>query len=406
MSEQTLPADPVTLANWQQPGQLRWSFQHLDEVLPVATIPRAAGPVGLVDAVGELGDLGAVEVTLADGAVRSVTEIVEATDTDAWMVLHGDRILAESYLGGMTPHTRHLLMSVSKSLVSSVLGVLVDRGVIDVEAPVTDYVPELAPSGYAGASVRTVLDMRSGIHFSEEYLDPQAEVRQLDAAVGWAPSLGPTSPRTLREFLISLWAERPHGGPFDYRSCEADVLGWVIEGATGRPFPEVASELLWGPLGTEADAFITVDAEGTGMFDGGICATLRDLARFGAMVVSGGVSLTGQRVLSQAWVDDIYAGGPDSAEACAAGPHADLMPGGMYRSQFWFPSASRDVAHCRGIHGQFVYLNRVTGVVGVKFSGWPLPLDDDKGNAAMAMFDAISDHVASQASSGGPETKE
>ena len=104
----------------------------------------------------------------------------------------------------MEPATLHLLMSVSKSIVGILVGALVGRGRINVEEQVTAYVPELAQSGYRGATVRHLLDMRSGIAFSEDYLDPDAEVRVLEQAVGWAPRRSPHVPTTLRGFLLTL----------------------------------------------------------------------------------------------------------------------------------------------------------------------------------------------------------
>ena len=126
--------------------------------------------------------------------------------------------------------------------------------------------------------------MRSGIAFSEDYLDPAAEVRLLEQAIGWAPRRDPAVPGTMYDFLLTLRAKGPHGGPFEYRSCESDVLGWVCEAAAGTRMPELMSGLVWSRLGAEFDANIGVDSAGTGMFDGGISAALRDLARFGAMI--------------------------------------------------------------------------------------------------------------------------
>lgn len=380
----------VTVADWQDPANLRWSFQHMDTLFPA----RSIEPGTPADLKERPQDLSRVPVVLPDGAESTVADVLESTDTDAWLVLHGSTVVAEQYSGTMTPRTRHLLMSVSKSLVSSVTGALVAQGLLDVESTVEECIPELQGTGYGEARIRDILDMRSGIRFSEEYLDPASEVRGLDEAVGWAPP-GPGGSPTLKEFLATLEQHREHGGYFEYRSCETDVLGWVCEAAGGKPFAELAGELLWSRLGTADPAFITVDAEGTGMFDGGICATLRDLACFGAMIRDGGVALTGDRVLPADWVADIFAGGPDSTEAFAAGPEAEHMPGGRYRSQFWFLDGRPDVAFCLGIHGQMVYINAGSGVVGVKFSSSALPVDPVKGPAAAAMFDAISRHLTS-----------
>lgn len=380
MSAASAPVD------WREPARIRQSFASMDALFPTAAIAHATVPSALSTEVR--GDLASVVVSDSHG---TVADVLASTETDAWLVLRGGRVVAESYTSPMSSTTRHLLMSVSKSLVGVLVGALCERGLLDPARPVTAYVPELADSGYAGATLRDVLDMRTGVHFSEDYLDPDAEVCLLDEAVGWTPPR-PNSPATLKQFLQRLSADRPHGGYFQYRSCETDVLGWVIESATGQPFAEVAADLLWSRLGTEVDAMITVDTEGTGMFDGGICATLRDLARFGQMLLNRGESLTGERIVSPDWVDDLFAGNADLVEAFAAGPYADLLPGGHYRSQFWVP-AGGEVILCVGIHGQLVYVDRSAGMVGVKLSSWPLPTDDDRMEKTLAMFGAIATHL-------------
>jgi CubicO group peptidase (beta-lactamase class C family) len=382
------PATGVTLDNWQTAPQLSWSFQHIEDLFPTAPISRGSGPVHALPArpapVDEL------PVRLHDGSPSTVAEVMAATHTDGWLVTRGGTLLAEEYPDGMAPGARHLLMSVSKSLVGIVTGALVAAGTVDPDRPVTGYVPELAQSGYDGATVRQLLDMRSGIAFSEDYLDLDAEVRLLEQAIGWAPRRHPGVPGSMYEFLLTLRQKGPHGGPFEYRSSEADVLGWVCEAAAGTRMPELMSGLLWSCLGAEQDAVIAVDATGTGMFDGGICATLRDLARFGAMVLAEGTSLTGEQVVPAAWIQDTLTGGPDSRAAFAACPVDNGMPGGMYRNQFWIPYAGQDVLLCLGIHGQMIYINRPAQLVGVKLSSWPLPQDAWKYFATMAAFDAIA----------------
>ena len=79
----------------------------------------------------------------------------------------------------------------------------------------------------------------------------------------------------------------------------------------------MAAELVWSRIGAEFDANIGVDSEGSGMFDGGMSATLGDLARFGLMILRNGTSLTGDQVVPPWWIDDSFAGGPDSLRAFA-----------------------------------------------------------------------------------------
>lgn len=386
--QQSRPASDVTLDNWQTAPQLQWSFQHIEDVLTTAAISRGSGPeAGFTSVPSDVADL---PVTLHDGSVMSVAAIMAASDTDGWIVTKGGKVLAEHYPQGMAPDTRHILMSVSKSLVGVVAGILTDTGKLDPNAPATDYVPELEDSGYRGATVRHILDMRSGIRFSEEYLDPNAEVRLLEQAIGMAPRTHPGVPRTMYDFLQTLEQKGPHGGPFEYRSGETDTLGWICEAAAGERMPELASRLLWSKLGAETDAAIIVDSVGTGMFDGGICAALRDLARFGIMLAQDGVSMTGERIVSSAWIEDTLRGGPDSRQAFAESPTETLMPGGMYRNQFWLPYPDRDVLLCLGIHGQMIYTNPATGVVAAKLSSWPEPQHAWKLFSTLRAFDAIA----------------
>jgi CubicO group peptidase (beta-lactamase class C family) len=386
------PPFPVTLDNWQTAAQVGWTFCHIAEIFPTALISRGSEPAALlqrrIEPVAELA------CRDAGGNSRTVREIMAATNTDGWMVVHGDHILAEHYAGEMEPATLHLLMSVSKSIVGILVGALAGKGVLNVEEQVTAYVPELAGSGYRGATVRHLLDMRSGIAFSEDYLDPDAEVRVLEQAVGWAPRRSPHVPNTLREFLLTLRQGSPHGGPFDYRSCETDILGWVCEAAAGQRFPQLASELVWSQLGADFDANIGVDSEGTGMFDGSISAAMCDLARFGVMIAQDGTSLSNHQVVPEAWIADSFDGEHDSRLAFASSPNDTRMPGGMYRNQFWFPWPDRQVLLCLGIHGQMIYVDRATGLVAVKLSSWPTPQDPWRLFSTLAAFDAINAEMA------------
>jgi CubicO group peptidase (beta-lactamase class C family) len=298
----------------------------------------------------------------------TVGAVMASTATDGWAVAYRGSLVAEEYLDGLAAQTRHLLFSVSKSLVAAVAGALHGAGAIELDAPVTEYVPALANCGYAGATVRHLLDMRSGIAFSDNYLHPTAEIHVLDESMGWAPRSRPEGPATLRDFLLALRQKSAHGGPFEYRSCETDVLGWICEVAGGQRMPELMSELLWSRLGAQCDATIGVDTDGTGLFDGGINACLTDMIRFGSLFLHDGVSLTGQQVVPAAWIADTLDGGPDSRQAFADSPDDTQMPGGMYRNQVWFPYPGSNVVLCQGMCGQMIYVNRAAELVAAKLS--------------------------------------
>jgi CubicO group peptidase (beta-lactamase class C family) len=371
-----VPGAPVTAYNWQDPPFNRWAFWHVGEILPTYHVSRGSGPVRALPASAAAPGLSGVAVIRVDGAAGTAGEVLDDTFTDAYAVLQDGELVTEWYGPAGAPDRPHALMSVSKSVVGCVAAVLIDRGRLDPQALVTAYVPELGASGYAGATVRHVLDMRSGVAFLEEYANPASDIRRLDEWIGWQPGRdgpGAGEPRGLYRFLATLRAEAPHGTRFLYRSAESDVLGWVCERAAGRPMAELISALVWAPMGAEHEARLLHDGLGSAVHDGGLCATARDVARFGQMLLDGGAVPDGtggtRRIVPPRWLRDGWAVDADVRRAFAASPAEAAFPGGWYRNQFWFrPGTHGDVLLCLGIHGQMVHVSRRTNTVCVKFS--------------------------------------
>jgi CubicO group peptidase (beta-lactamase class C family) len=359
------PESQVTLANWQDPPFNRWAFRHMRELIPSQPIP--AGPAAPLSVGPPLGN---PPVTRLDGSTATVEDVLADTYTDAFLVLRDGQVVAERYYAGMIPGTKHLLMSVSKSILSCVAAVLTDRGLLDPHAPVTAYVPEVGGSGYAGATIRDLLDMRTGVAFRETYTALDAEVRVMERSMGWRPAQ-PGDPAGAYPYLATLGSAGPHGGDFTYRSADTDMLGWACERASGTRVADLISGLIWQPIGAESDAEITCDPLGSAISDGGISATARDLARFGQMLVDDGVA-QGQIVVPEAWLADVRQPGPGIREAFARTDNEPVLPGGWYRGQFWvIPGPGGPVLVCLGIHGQLVYADRAARTVVVKMSSWP-----------------------------------
>src|SRR6202451_2849806 len=220
------PEAQVTLANWQDPPFNRWGFQHVRELIP--SHPILAGPPAPLPAAATALDLGHAAVPRVDGSTATVADVLDDTYTDAFVVLHDGQVVAERYDNGMTAGTRHLLMSVSKSILGCAAGVQAGRGLLDLQAPVTTYVPEVSGSGYAGARIRELLDMRTGVAFRETYTALDAEVRVMERSMGWRPAHPGDAPGP-SPCLAPLGGGGPHGGEFSYRSADTDMLSWACE---------------------------------------------------------------------------------------------------------------------------------------------------------------------------------
>jgi CubicO group peptidase (beta-lactamase class C family) len=377
----------VTFANWLEWPNLRWSFQHVARFVPTARVWRGEGPPSRLEERPR--DLEGVHVSTHTGEPVPLSEFLEHTCTDGLLVLHEGRVVAERYFNGMRPHTRHLLMSVSKSVAGTLAGVVIGRGLVSPDDLVADVVPELRGTSFEGATVRHVLDMRTGTAFNEDYEDPESDSSDTNWVADWGPPPPGEQSQGMYAYVPTLGQAREHGGVFEYRSILTDVLGWVLECAAGKPIAQLLSDELWSPLGPEEDAEITVDRHGGAWVDGGICTTLRDLARLGQMYLQDG-AFNGRQIVPAAWVWDTRNGQADSREAFAASGYADRYPTAFYRSQWWVIRPEDGVYLASGIHGQFLYINVPAQVVVAKFSTLRVASDDDEWLDQIALFDAIA----------------
>lgn len=366
------PERLVTLANWQDPPFNRWGFQHVRDLIPTARISRGEGPMRkLPRAERDIDDL-----TFTSGR-RSMTvgKMLTETATDGFMVLHRGEVVTEQYFNGLTPDTTHLLMSVSKSITSTIAGVLIERGALSADSLIPDVLPELRGTSFDGATVQHLLDMRTGTRFNEDYEDPAADCRLYEEVYLWSPRSTRRLPTDATAYFATLKNDGEHGGPFRYRSVLTDLLGWVIERAGGARLAELIARELWQPMGAEFDAEVTVDGHGNAMADGGICTTLRDLARFGLLFAGGGMR-GARRIVPAGWIADTVAGASDGVEAFAMGADAaDRRPGAHYRNKWWVLAPKVPAYAGLGINGQMVFVHQPTKTVVAKFSTWKSALD-------------------------------
>lgn len=388
-SEKTVRPDDTT--SWRFPNT-RWSFSHQRELGASATIRRGPAAAAALP-YGPRDDLDAVRFTTQDGRPMTWGESVTENFTDGLVVLHKGVVVYETYRGALTPERPHLAMSVTKSFAGLLGAMLAHEGALDPAAPVTTYVPELADTAFGDATVRHVMDMTTGVRYREDYVDPDAEVRFYGVAAGWSPApkdyAGPT---TVFDFLKTLKKQGEHGQAFAYKTCNTEVLGWIIQRVAGKPFAEMVSERIWQKLGVEEDGYVMVDRTGFALCGAGLNVTTRDLARFGEMMRQGG-SFNGQQVVPKAVVDDI-AGGARVEDFAKAG--YVTLPGWSYRNQWWVSHNRYGAYTARGIHGQVCYVAPGAEMVIARFASHPTaangngPLD----RVSLPAYEAIAAHLS------------
>lgn len=375
----------ITHENWDSPPFNRWSFQHVREVLPTVPVSRGEGSVSHLPSTVQ--NLDALPVTLNNaGRDTTILSALESTYTDSFIAIHKGNVVYERYLNGMTPATQHLSQSVAKSVTATVCGILIHRGIIDRDQPIGEILPELNQSGYADATLRHVLDMRSGVRFVEEYTDPNSDIGKVDVASGWKPHREGL-PTAMQDVPATLSKEREHGGDFLYRSIETDVMAWVMERITGKRLAQLISEELWQPMGAEQDACFTVDRGGYALADGGLNACLRDFARVGLLYLNNGKVGETQLVPAE-WVRETRQDGDKPAFQHYV--NLSHYPNGAYKNQFWIRDVEKEQIMARGVFGQLIYVDPSNDLVVASLATWPNFLDLGYALDTLDVIDSIA----------------
>ena len=368
----------------------RWSFAHYRDLMPTSRISRGNGPVSVMP-LALRKDLDAVTFT-PTGRSEKMTwaQAFEAVYGDAVLILHKGRIVYERYNGVMNADQPHIAFSVTKSYFGTVAEMLIAQGKLDENALVSRYIPELKASGFGDATVRQILDMTTGLSYSEDYTDPQADVVRFGVSVGMLPAPpNYTGPRAAYDYLPSIAKQGTHGEAFTYKSVNTEVVGWLIARVTGKRPHEALSEHIWSKLGAEHDGHIVVDSAGYPFTAGGLNLTLRDMARFGEMMRLNG-RFNGQQIVPTSVVAKIRAGGSKSAFAKAG---YTALTGGSYKSQWWINHNSHNAFNARGIHGQTIYVDPVAEMVIVRFASNPQASNVTFDDISLPAYQAIAERL-------------
>jgi CubicO group peptidase (beta-lactamase class C family) len=369
----------------------RWAFSHQREMKSTVNIRRGHAPTYKFPRKLR-GDIDAIVFTTQDGQPSTWAQTIDAMFTDGIVVLHRGAIVYEAWRGALEPQLPHIAFSVTKSFIGLMAAILVHEGRIDPSAVVARYIPELAGGAFGDATVRQVMDMTTGVQYSENYTDPNAEVRAYGVAAGFSPPPpGFSGPTTIVDFLRTLKKQGEHGQAFAYKTCNTEVLAWIVQRVSDTPMSQLLSERIWQKLGAEEDAYLIVDRIGAPACGGGMNLALRDLARFGEMLRLGGV-FNGNEIVPEEVVDDIANGG-DREHFAKAGYTTVL--GWSYRNQFWVSHDKFGAYTARGIHGQTCWIAPKADVVIARFASHPVAANGNSilDKVSLPAYAALADHL-------------
>jgi CubicO group peptidase (beta-lactamase class C family) len=302
--------------------------------------------------------------------------------------MHKGQVVYERYFGCLREDGKHAIMSMTKSITGLLAEILVAEGGLDDSLTVKDIIPEIGQSAFATATVREVMDMTTGVQYSEDYSDPEADIWVYSRAASPLPKPADyDGPDGYWEYLQQVGPEGAHGEAFHYKTINSDMLGWVISRVTGKAVTELASERLWRPMGAEMDAYQTVDGKGVPFAGGGVTAGLRDLARLGQLMLNEG-ALNGKRVFPAAVVQTIAGGGDQSKFS-----GFPSIANGSYTSHWWVFHNDHGAYAARGVHGQTIYVDPTADMVLVRLASYPRAQNGSIDPTSLPAYQAVAEFL-------------
>lgn len=289
-------------------------------------------------------------VTIA-GEDRKLSDLLEDLQTTALVIIKDGKLLHESYYKGTDAKDRRISWSVAKSFMSGLYGQALANGQIEsLDDPADKYVPELKGSAYAGVSLRNILNMSSGVHFDEDYMDKDSDINKMGRVLGLGKSMD--------DFAAGL-TERDfeQGTDWQYVSIDTHVAAMALRKATGKSLHRLFEETYGANLGFEKAPYYLTDGYDAAFALGGLNLTTRDYAKFGQLFLQDG-KWKGEQLIPADWVED-------STKNHSPVIHPDRGTG--YGYQWWVPmpqaGPNEGDFFAVGIYGQYIYVNPKANMV-------------------------------------------
>ncbi len=329
-------------------GRFAWyNFSNITDykIFPARPMAAAAKPFTFHPAP--------VRARVGNARRHVIDSVARNSHTVALLIIRNDSLLYENYFHGYDQQSIIASFSMAKSFTSALVGAALADGFIkSIDEPITNYLTELkAKPGFDAITIKHLLQMTSGIRGSESYYNPLGQAAKIYYG------------RTLRNYVQRLRIDYPPGTRFAYRSINTQLLGMIVERATGKTLTAYLDTRIWQHLGPEYDASWSIDKKKNGVEKAFCCinARARDFAKFGRLYLHEG-NVNGQQLLPQAWIH----ASRTSAREEGAVPY--------YKYQWWLTDKGYTA---NGHLGQYVYVSRSKNLIMVRLGkkeskvSWP-----------------------------------
>ncbi|MES2779043.1 MAG: serine hydrolase [Bacteroidota bacterium] len=278
-----------------------------------------------------------------NGKSQSFESFLTQHETVAFMVIRNDSILYERYFSGYDSSSIVASFSMAKSYTSALIGCAIDDGLIlNVNEPITKYIPEMTKNGFDKVTIKHLLQMTSGIKFNESYYNPFG-----DAASFYYG-------RKLDKRCMKLKLAAQPGTRFEYTSGSTQLLGLVLARALKtESITQYFERKLWKPMNMEFSGSWSLDKkDGREKTFCCINARTRDFAKFGRLFLNKG-NWNGTQLVSSSWVEE--------------STKADRSDGGeaFYKYQWWLEDNTNQYC-AQGHLGQYIFVDKAKKIIVIR----------------------------------------
>jgi CubicO group peptidase (beta-lactamase class C family) len=348
---------PAKMNRIFHPAERIENHRGMDKIFPKRDIAASASPTVFEKNPGEL-----PKTYSYKGEQRKLEEFFAKTSTTSLIVLRRGQLENEQYFTGASADSKFTSWSMAKSFVATLVGMaILDRKIASLDDRLDQYIPELKGQAYGEASIKSVMQMASGVRFSEVYSDKFSDINKLFYKVF-------IFGQGVNESVANQAREVAAGSRFSYASGDTQMLSWLVSRVYGRTLSALVQDRIWQPLGMESSAYWSLDrVDGSEL---GYCclnATARDFAKLGQLYLQDG-QWQGKRLLPLGWVKQVTRPSLPLQEPGAPNPTQANGSNGIrgYGMQFWVPQNYDGEFFANGVWGQSIWISEKSETVIVR----------------------------------------
>lgn len=363
----------MTEENWDSPEYIASAMPHVFEFTHSYTLHKGDYIRRLEVSETPL-KLDEVVVEDFDGPMSARDFLLNRMQNHNAVILRNGEILHEHYGNGLNEFSTHLDMSVSKSFTAMAAAIAVGKGALSWDDMAIDHVPELAGTAFETATVQEISDMRTAVVLAPGTVEKYWDTRLSDAQGYYGQERANAYPNGTMDFfpLITERQNYPMGAKFDYQDVNSELLGLIVDRATGESFTTILERDLLQRTGVAAEAHFMSDKQGLAMGSTGMNMATKDLARVGLLFLNDGKNEKGEQVLPAAFVADLWEGNDVVRDAWLKGKESALAAG-YYKDQFRVLDAGGyRVLAMIGVNGQMCVMHRETNSVIALNGAYPM----------------------------------